>query len=454
MTEGVIWRQLMNFSIPTAIGLLFQQLYNTVDTIVVGKFVGKEALAAVGSTGSIVNMLVGLCAGISVGAGVVISQHYGAKEYGRLRNALHTTVIITAILSVIATACGILLAKPLLGLMNTPEDVMGQAYTYLTIYFAGLSGLLIYNMGSGVLRAVGDSRRPLYFLCISALLNVIFDLLFVIAFGMGVAGVAYATIISQFVSAALVLFSLSGGNKPYSINWRELSVASGELKEIVRIGAPSGVQQAITSFSNVFVQSYINFYGTACMAGWSSYSKLDIFILIPMQSIAIASTTFVGQNYGAGKLGRAKDGVRQTLVFSLIVTAFLCVLMIIFRVPLLMLFNDDPEVIDFGARFIAMISPFYLLLCFNQIFAGALRGIGISRTPTMIMLFSFVLFRQLYLFVNRLLGQYFVLTALAYPAGWLACSILMSLAYLRSPLVKHSNQDASEELLAGDTTAN
>jgi putative MATE family efflux protein len=454
MTEGVIWRQLMNFSIPTAIGLLFQQLYNTVDTIVVGKFVGKEALAAVGSTGSIVNMLVGLCAGISVGAGVVISQHYGAKEYGRLRNALHTTVIITAILSVIATACGILLAKPLLGLMNTPEDVMGQAYTYLTIYFAGLSGLLIYNMGSGVLRAVGDSRRPLYFLCISALLNVIFDLLFVIAFGMGVAGVAYATIISQFVSAALVLFSLSGGNKPYSINWRELSVASGELKEIVRIGVPSGVQQAITSFSNVFVQSYINFYGTACMAGWSSYSKLDIFILIPMQSIAIASTTFVGQNYGAGKLGRAKDGVRQTLVFSLIVTAFLCVLMIIFRVPLLMLFNDDPEVIDFGARFIAMISPFYLLLCFNQIFAGALRGIGISRTPTMIMLFSFVLFRQLYLFVNRLLGQYFVLTALAYPAGWLACSILMSLAYLRSPLVKHSNQDASEELLAGDTTAN
>lgn len=454
MTEGVIWRQLMNFSIPTAIGLLFQQLYNTVDTVVVGKFVGKEALAAVGSTGSIVNMLVGLCAGISVGAGVVISHHYGAKEYERLRHAMHTTVIITAILSVIATILGIVLTKPLLGLMNTPEDVMGEAHTYLTIYFAGITGLLIYNMGSGVLRAVGDSRRPLYFLCVSAALNVVLDLLFVIAFGLGVAGVAYATIISQFVSAGLVLISLSRGDKPYTIHWHKMRIAPDELKEIIRIGMPSGLQQAITSFSNVFVQSYINFYGTACMAGWSSYSKLDIFILIPVQSISLASTTFVGQNYGAGKLGRAREGVRQTLIFSLIITAILCVLLIVFRVPLLMLFNDEKEVIDFGARFIAMISPFYVLICFNQIYAGALRGIGISRTPTLIMLFSFVVFRQLYLFVNRLLGQYFVLTALAYPAGWLACSILMIIAYRRCPLVKHTYQAESEELLAGNTTAN
>jgi len=439
MTEGPIWRHIMEFSIPTVIGLIFQQLYNTVDTLVVGKFVGKEALAAVGSTGSIVNMLVALCAGISLGAGVVISQHYGAKDYERLRRALHTTIVVTAVLSVLATVAGIVLTKPMLRLMSTPKDVFGQANTYLTIYFAGISGLLIYNMGSGVLRAVGNSRLPLYFLCLCAMLNVVLDLVFVIAFGWGVAGVAYATILSQFISAGLEIFVLSRGDKPYTIKWHHLRVSVEELKQIVRIGMPSGVQQAITSFSNVFVQSYINYFGTACMAGWSSYSKLDVFLLIPMQSIAMASTTFVGQNYGAGKLDRAREGVKRSLTFSVIITAALCVVMVLLRVPLLKLFNDDPEVIDYGAKFIALISPFYIVTSINQIYAGALRGVGSSRIPTAIMLFSFVIFRQAYLFVNRLLGHYFVLTALAYPVGWVVCSILMTIAYRRSVLIKHTS---------------
>lgn len=446
MTEGPIWRHLMNFSIPTAIGLIFQQLYNTVDTIVVGKFVGKEALAAVGSTGSIVNMLVGLCAGIAVGAGVVVSQHYGAKDYKRLSDALHTTVIVTAILSVLATIAGILLTKPMLHLMQTPDDVLGEATTYLTIYFAGLSGLLIYNMGSGILRAVGNSRFPLYFLCLSAFLNVVFDLVFVIFFKWGVAGVAYATIISQFISAGLEIWVLSRGDKPYTIKWHHLRIHAAELKEIVRIGMPSGIQQAITSFSNVFVQSYINKFGVECMAGWSSYSKLDVFILIPMQSISMASTTFVGQNYGAGKLHRAREGVRKTLSFSLIVTAVLCVLMIMLRVPMLKLFNDEALVIEYGAKFIAMISPFYLVTCINQIYAGALRGIGSSRIPTSIMLFSFVVFRQIYLFFNlHVLNNNFNVMALAYPMGWVVCSILMSIAYKLSPLGKNQKTQVANE---------
>lgn len=453
MTEGPIWRHIMEFSIPTAIGLIFQQLYNTVDTIVVGKFVGKEALAAVGSTGSIVNMLVGLCAGISVGAGVVVSQYYGAKDYERLHDALHTTVIATAVFSILATIGGILLTDPLLHLMATPDDVMGQAHTYLTIYFAGISGLLIYNMASGVLRAVGNSRLPLYFLCLSALLNIVFDLLFVIVFHWGVAGVAYATIISQFISAALEIYVLSRGDKPYTIKWHHLRVYPEELKRIVQIGMPSGIQQAITSFSNVFVQSYINYFGTASMAGWSSYSKLDVFILIPVQSIAMASTTFVGQNYGGGKLDRAREGVKKSLTFSMIITAVLCVILILLRIPLLKLFNDDPEVIEFGGKFIAIISPFYIISCINQIYAGALRGIGSSRIPTGIMLFSFVVFRQTYLFINRLLGHYFVLTALAYPMGWVVCSILMTIAFRRSALIKNTAGQLGEDSAKAEVSA-
>ena len=436
MTEGVIWKQLIEFAIPMAIGLLFQQLYNTADSVIVGKFVGRNALAAVGSTSSIINTLIGLCAGLSTGASVVISQYYGARDYKKLHDAVHTTIIVTLALSILATAAGIILTKPLLRMMSTPNEVFVEAQSYLSIYFMGVSGLLIYNMGSGILRAVGDSRRPLMFLIISATINIVMDLVFVISFGMGVAGAAYATIMSQFLSAVLVLLLLSRSDKPYAINWKTLRVTWSELKEILRLGLPSGVQQSVTSFSNVFVQSYINYYGAICMAGWSGYTKLDVYVMIPVQSIALASTTFVGQNYGAGKLVRAGEGVRKSLTYSLITTATLCGLLYLLRRPLMTLFNDDAEVIDYGARFISLVAPFYIVLCFNQIYAGALRGVGIARTPTVIMLFSFVVFRQMYLFVNRLIGQYFVVTALAYPMGWVMCSLLMIIAYRRSPLVR------------------
>ncbi len=443
MTRGVIWKQLLEFSIPMAIGLLFQQLYNTVDTIVVGRFVGKEALAAVGSTSSIVNMLVGLCAGLSAGAGVVISQCYGAHNNKQLRGAVHTTILGTFFMSAIATALGMAIVPPMLRLMATPGDVFLQAQEYLTIYFAGVSGLLVYNMGSGILRAVGDSRRPLYFLCFSAAVNVALDLLFVIRFDLGIAGVAYATILSQFLSALLVLFTLTHTDAPYGILWRRLRIGRDMLRRILAVGLPSGVQQAVTSFSNVFVQSYINFFGSACMAGWSSYHKLDVFVLIPVQSIALASTTFVGQNYGAGELSRARQGVRQSLLMSLGVTALLSGLLIVCDRPLLALFTADGEVIRFGERFITLISPFYITVCFNQIYGGALRGTGNAKTPMVIMLLSFVVFRQLYLYVNNLLGGAFVPVAIAYPMGWVLCSILMTIFYRRGTLCRgESGQDA------------
>lgn len=438
MTEGVIWKQLLEFSIPMAIGLFFQQLYNTVDTIVVGRFVGKEALAAVGSTSSILNMLVGFCAGLATGASVVIAQCYGARDYQKLQDAVHTTVAVTLLLSLVMTGLGLLIVHPMLVLMGTPPDVYDAASAYLSIYFSGLGGVLLYNMGAGILQAVGDSRRPLYFLSFSAVVNTGLDLLFVLGFGWGVEGVAYATIIAQLLSALLVLWVLSRDHAPYGIRWRKLRISREMLGRIVGIGLPAALQQTITSFSNVFVQGYINAFGSACMAGWSSYAKLDSLILIPAQSIAMASTTFVGQNYGAKNMKRAQKGTNQALLLCLAITAVVGVFVMFFARPLLTLFTTDAEVLIYGVRFTLLITPFYLLLCFNQVFAGALRGIGVAKAPVVVMLGSFVVFRQLYLYVNSLLGNSFVAVALAYPAGWLLCSTLLTVLYLRSALCRPS----------------
>lgn len=443
MTQGSIWSLLIRFAIPLAAGLLFQQLYNTVDTIVVGKFVGKEALAAVGSTSSIINMLVGLCSGLSMGASVVISQAYGAKDYEKLHDAVHTTILLTIIMSVAATITGIFIVDPMLRLMATPDDVFASAHNYLTIYFAGISGLFIYNMGSAILRAVGDSKRPLYFLLFSAFLNIALDLLFVIAFKMDIAGAAYATILSQFISAALVLFVLTRSAGPYAIHWGDLCIKSYILKKVLAIGLPSGVQQGLTAFSNVFVQSYVNGFGSDCMAGWSSYNKLDTYVLIPAQSIAMASTTFVGQNYGARQLDRARNGVRCSLIISIVTTVILCIPLLLLRETLLTLFTDDPIVIQYGSRFIGIIAPFYFTVCFNQTFAGAMRGIGKANVPMIVMLSSFVLFRQIYLFAGTRLGGGFVTVALAYPMGWVVCSLLMAICFRRSALC-HPEKDRHE----------
>ena len=441
MTDGAIWRHLLEFAIPMSLGLLFQQLYNAVDSVVVGQYVGKQALAAVGSTGNIINMLVGLCNGLSVGAGVIISQRFGAKDNEKLHEAVHTTLSVTFLLCMIATTVGMLIVTPMLKMMDTPEDVFDQAKTYLSIYFSGISGLLLYNMGAGILRAVGDSQRPLYFLAFSAGLNIAGDLVFVLVFDMGVAGVALATILSQFCSAILVLVVLTRTDAPYGIRWNCLHIKADMLKSILAVGMPAGIQQAVTSFSNVFVQSYINAFESACMAGWTSYNKLDAFLLIPVQSISMASTTFVGQNYGAKKYSRARDGVKEALKLSAIITTVLAVLVIIGKRPLLRLISPEADVIEFGAYFITVISPFYVMICFNQIYAGALRGVGNAKTPMAIMLFSFVLFRQTYLYLtHRFIGQSLLLTALAYPAGWVLCSLLLTICYRRSILFKKQDE--------------
>ena len=451
MTQGTIWKHLLAFALPLMIGNLFQQLYNTVDSIVVGQFVSKQALAAVGSTTSIINMLVGFFSGVSVGAGVIISQRFGAKDPEGVHKAVHTTISLTLIIGLVGTVVGIVLAPIMLTLMKTPQDVFVEAKAYLQIYFGGISGLMLYNMGSGILRAVGDSRRPLYFLVFSSIVNIVLDLLFVLGFHMGVEGVAYATVIAQFSSAALIYFTLYRTHDVHRFQPKKLRIYPEMVRSIIRVGLPAGLQQALTSFSNVFVQGYINSFGTNCVAGWSCYHRIDQFILLPMQSISMASTTFVGQNIGHRDLERTEKGIRTAVMLSIVVTGILIGLVVIFCAPLIKIFNDDPGVVEYGVMFIRLISPFYLIICFNQIYAGALRGAGDAKAPMVIMLFSFVLFRQLYLaigtqFINT---EWFV--GLGYPAGWIMCSTLQLLYYYKSKWrdrcrANWAAEDAAKEL--------
>lgn len=433
MTEGNILRHLITFAVPLLLGNIFQQLYNTVDSWVVGNYVSPAAFSAVGTVGPIMNMLIGTFMGLSAGTGVVISQFYGAKQHDKVRDTVHTALMLTLILGVVFTAVGILMTPHMLRLMKTTDSVKPEATIYLQIYFSGILGLMIYNIGSGIMRAVGDSQRPFLFLVVSAVTNTLLDLLFVLVFKMGVEGVALATIIAQFVSAALVLFTLMRADNCCKFEPKKLRIHGEMLKRILTVGIPAALQMAVTSFSNVFVQSYINYFKDDCMGGWTAYSKIDQFLLLPMQSISLADTTFVGQNLGVGNTARAKKGVGMALMISITSTAILMIPVLLFAPHLVRFFNKKPEVIEYGSMLLRLISPFYVLCCVNQVLAGALRGAGNSRTPMFIMLGSFVLFRQVYLYV---MANYISNTikpiALAYPAGWLVCSAITLIYFFKA----------------------
>lgn len=431
MTQGSIWKQILLFALPLMIGNLFQQLYNTVDSIVVGNFVGKEALAAVGSVGPIINSLIGFFMGLSTGAGVVISQYYGAKKDEKVRKTVSTTLLMTFFLCIIFTILGSFMTPYMLRFMSTPADVFSESRTYLTIYFAGISGLMLYNMGSGILRAVGDSKHPLYFLIFSACMNTVLDLLFVINFHMGIEGVALATVISQCLSAVLILITLTRTDGSYRICWKELRIDWILLKRIINVGLPAAIQQMITSISNIFVQSYINVFGSDVMAGWSAYAKIDQFMMLPMMSVGLSATTFTGQNVGAGQIDRAKKGAKTAFWLAEIVTITVMIPLMIFAPKLVYLFSQEANVLHYGTLFLYMLSPFYMLCCVNQIYANVLRGAGDTKTPMIVMLGSFVVFRQIYLFTVSHLFNSIIPISLGYPAGWLVCSVAIYICYRR-----------------------
>lgn len=437
MTEGSVAAHLAGFALPLLAGNIFQQLYNTVDTWVVGNYVSNEAFSAVGTVGPIINMLIGFFMGLSSGAGVVISQYYGAKRYDKVHDTVHTALVMTLVLGVLFTAVGLTIAPFMLRFMKTPAEVFPQSSAYLSIYFSGVLGLMLYNIGSGILRAVGDSRRPFYFLVASALINIVLDLTFVIAFDMGVQGVALATVIAQGVSAVLVLVTLMRTRSCIRLQPRDLKLHWDMLAKIVRVGIPAAVQMAITSFSNVFVQSYINYFGADCMSGWTAYSKIDQLMLLPMQSLALAATTFVGQNLGVNNAERAKKGVRTACLLAMALTVALMAVVVIFAPYLVLFFNSKPEVVEYGVLLLRHISPFYVLCCINQVYSAALRGAGNSRAPMVIMLASFVVFRQCYLYVTaNFISNEILPIAMGYPAGWLVCSALTLLYYKSTNLSK------------------
>ena len=433
MTEGSIVKQVILFALPLMLGNVFQMLYNTVDSIVVGNYVGTQALAAVGSTTMIVNMMVFFFNGFSTGAGVVIANYFGSRDMKTLHKTIETTMAATFALSLLFTVAGVAAVKPMLRFMATPEDVFAEATTYLRIYIGGISGLLVYNMGSGILRAVGDTMRPLYFLILTSVLNIILDLAFVLGLHRGIEGVAWATIISQFISAFLILLLLSRSEDIYRLTWHDLKIDRVILGRIFAVGLPAGIQSIITAFSNVFVQSYINYFGSSCMAGWSCYNKLDQFIMLPMQSMAMASTTFVSQNIGAEKRQRADKGTIVTVALSVGVTAVIVAVLCLFAAPAVGLFTPDASVIEYGVLFIRVNSFFLLFNGVSHVLAGALRGQGDSRGPMIIMLLSFVGIRQVYLYVvSRFIANTPLLVGFGYPVGWTTCCIIeMTYFFLR-----------------------
>ena len=433
MTSGPIWRLLVLFALPLMLGNVFQMLYNTVDSVIVGNFVSKQALAAIGSTTMITNMMVFFFNGFSVGAGVVIGHSFGARDMDRLHRAIETTMAATFLLCLLFTAAVLPLVRPLLRLMSTPEDVMEDAALYLQIYVGGISGLLIYNIGSGILRAVGDSTRPLYFLIFTSVLNIALDLLFVIVLKTGIAGAAIATIISQALSAALILLLLTRTKDIYRLSWRELRIEWPILRRIFAVGLPAGIQSVITAFSNIFVQGYVNVFGSDVMAGWASYNKLDQFIMLPMQSMAMSATTFVSQNIGAGEERRADRGTAATLGLTCGITGTVIALLIIFAPSAVAMFSPDSEVIRWGTLFIRTNCAFLLCNCINHVLAGALRGRGDSRGPMIVMLSCFVALRQIYLYViTHFVANTPRVVGFGYPVGWTSCCAAMLLYYFIS----------------------
>ena len=435
MTEGSIVKSLLLFALPLIFGNLLQQMYNTADSIIVGNFVGSNALAAVGSSGSPIYLLIGFSQGLAVGAGVVVSQYLGAGDHKETREAVHTSLAIAVVMGLLLTVGGVACGRALLVAMNPPAEVLADAVTYIRIYFGGVLFSVVYNMTAGILNAAGNSRRSLVYLAWASVTNIVLDFVFIVGLRMGVAGAAIATDLSQLVSCVLSLRFLMKSEDACRVELSAIRLHRKMAGRIIRVGLPTGIQNMVISFSNVLVQASVNSYGAAAMAGFAAYMKIDGFNILPVSSISMAATTFVGQNLGAGDTPRAQQGVRRALGISLAVTAVLMVPVLVFAPQLTAFFNRKAEVVAYGTLLLRYISPFYLLCCINQIYSGALRGAGNSQVPMVIMLGSFVVFRQIYLYiVSHFITNTLLPLAMGYPAGWLVCSAATLLYYRRAAL--------------------
>ena len=430
ITEGVIWKNLLAFFFPILLGTFFQQMYNTVDAIVVGKFVGKEALAAVGgATGNLINLIVGFFVGLSSGATVILSQFYGARRQQEVGDTVHTAAALALVCGAFLTVVGYVFSPTILQAMGTPEDVLPHAVVYIRIYFIGMIPNLIYNIGSGLLRAVGDSRRPLFFLIAACLTNIVLDILMVLGLEMGVAGAAWATILSQTVSALLVVMTLLRTGASYRLFPKKIRFHRYLLGRIVQIGLPAGLQSVLYSISNVIIQSCINGFGTDVVAAYTAYGKMDGFYWMIVNAFGVSITTFVGQNFGARLYDRVKKSVNVCLMMAIGATALLCTFLVLLAQPLMHLFTDDPAVVQYGLQMVYLSVPCYITYLGIEVYSGAVRGAGDSLIPTLLTLSGICLLRILW--VAIILPAHHTLDTLlwSYPVTWAITSILFILYY-------------------------
>ncbi len=445
MTRGKPWRLITAFAIPVLLSQVFQQLYNTADALIVGRFLGDEALAAVSSSGTLIFLIISFFTGMSMGASVTISRYFGAGDYARVSRAIHTNVLLAILCGIVLTVFGVALTPTFLRWMGTDPDVLPEAISYFRYYFFGILAVVMYNTCKGIMNALGDSRRPLYYLILSSLVNIVLDLLFIAVFHWGVWSAAAATTISQAVSMVLCLIHLTKKGTIYQVRLRDLRLDREMLGQIFRYGLPSGVQNSVIGFANVIVQSNINSFGKLAMAAYGAYSKLEGFAFLPVTSFTMALTTYVSQNLGAGEYDRAKKGSRFGIITSLLLAELIGVLMYLFAPQLTAIFTETPEVIALGVEQARTISLFYCLLAFSHAVASVCRGAGKAFVPMTIMLVFWCVVRIAYIttvmhFVHDIQYIYW-----AYPITWSLSSIVYLIYYHFSDWV-HGFEKKAEKL--------
>lgn len=427
MTEGSVVKNILFFSVPLILGNLLQQLYNTVDSIIVGNYVGSNALAAIGSSTSLVYLLIAFSQGVSVGAGVVISQRLGQKNKEGVQTSVHTALALAGILGIILTVGGILFSKEILLWMNTPEEVLTDAVTYLRLYSAGMVFNVVYNMAAGILNAAGNSRRSLGYLAIASVTNLILDLVFIVGMKTGIAGAAIATNIGQMISCVLAIWFLVRAQTDYKVYLNKIKIHKSTAGLIIKIGLPTGFQNMVISLSNILVQSSVNSFGANAMAGFGAYMKVDGFNVLPVTSFGMAATTFVGQNFGAGKTERVKRGMWITLGIGILYTITTGILLLIFSETIMHLFSNDSAVIAYGQQAMHFFCPFYWVLSILHALSGTVRGTGKSISPMVVLLISLCFFRVLWVqFVMPNIASIEGIFML-YPISWAIGSGLMIL---------------------------
>ncbi len=447
ITEGVIWKQLLVFFFPILIGSFFQQLYNTVDTIIVGQYVGKEALAGVGATGNVVNLWLGFFIGLAGGASVIISHFYGARDAEDLSKAVHTSIALSLAGGVVIMVIGLLTARVSLQILDVAEEVMDEAMTYIEVFYCGMVATVIYNVGTGILRAIGDSRRPLYILIACCVVNIVLDLLFVVVFHWDVFGVALATVLSQVVSAVLIMVRLMSTTDSYRVELRKIRFHGAMLRRVMRLGLPSGMQSVLYTVSNLVIQAAVNSFGTDAMASWSAISRIDGFVWMIMGAFGISVTTFVGQNYGAARYDRVLRGTRVCLAMTAGTILVLSAAEIAFAGPILHIFTGDDAVVALGTTFVRVWAPAYIAYVFIEIFSGAARGVGEAMTPMIITIFGVCVLRLVWIWVVLPFYRTPAMVAASYPVTWGITGVVFIIYHLRMNwLRRHITPEAWDAL--------